>query len=111
LKKIFRNRLCIALFGFIHPTVGMFIANKWSRKSRISQLKKEVYLGDNEWLLQYSREIEKLEHFDYYIFGHRHLPLDVEVSDTSRYINLGEWINFRSYAVFDGIEMHLLNFE
>jgi UDP-2,3-diacylglucosamine hydrolase len=110
LKKVFRNKLCINLFGFIHPTLGMFIANTWSRKSRVSQLKKEEYLGEGEWLLQYSREVERKEHHDYYIFGHRHLPLDVEVSDQSRYINLGEWINFTSYGCFDGERMQLLNF-
>ncbi|HYG40745.1 MAG TPA: UDP-2,3-diacylglucosamine diphosphatase [Cytophagales bacterium] len=111
LKKIFRNRLCIKLFGFIHPDFGMYIANSWSRKSRISQLNKEVYHGEQEWLLQYCKQVEQTEHFDYYIFGHRHLPLDIKVSDKSRYINLGEWINFYTYAVFDGSEVNLLTYD
>lgn len=111
LKKIFRNRICIKLFSYIHPDFGMQIANSWSRKSRISQLEKEEYQGENEWLYQYCKEVEKNDHFDYYIFGHRHLPLDLKVGNQSRYINLGEWINFCTYAVFDGFETELLTFE
>jgi len=111
LKKIFRNKFCQWLFKIIHPTIGMTIAHTWSRKSRITNIKrKEEFLGDKEWLWMYCKELEKKEHHDYYIFGHRHLPLDLEVSPTSRYINLGEWVNYSSYALFDGEKITLLTF-
>ncbi|MNT87780.1 hypothetical protein D3C72_2282360 [compost metagenome] len=59
----------------------------------------------------YSKEILQKEHFDYFIYGHRHLPLDIQLSETSRYINLGEWIHFNTYAVFDGENVELKYFE
>ena len=68
----------------------------------------EVFLGEeNEWLVIYSKEVLKKEHYDYFIFGHRHLPLDIDLGQGSRYINLGEWIKYYSYAVLDGTTLNL----
>lgn len=112
IKKVFANKAAQWLFGFIHPNIGIGFANYCSRNSRIRQNKREdKYLGEDEWLLVYSRELEKKEHHDYYIFGHRHLPLDIKVGDHSRYINLGEWVNYYTYAVFDGKDVQLKEFE
>ncbi len=112
LKKVFRNKICQWAFRWLHPNVGMAIAQAWSSKSRISNLKyDESFLGGGEWLWTYCREVEKASHHDYYIFGHRHLPLDLEVGPGSRYINLGEWINHFTYAVFDGTKVELRKFE
>jgi UDP-2,3-diacylglucosamine hydrolase len=112
LKKIFNNKLCQSLFGFIHPNIGIAFANYWSRSSRISQNKKEdQFLAENEWLYVYSKEQESLKHRDFYIFGHRHLPLDLKVGTDSRYINLGEWVNHYTYASFDGNNLELKKFE
>ena len=111
LKKIFNNKYCQKAFSIIHPTWGIAIANKWSSSSRISSSEHEdVYLGEQEFLLQYCQKKEAEEHHDYYIFGHRHLPLDVEVGPNSRYINLGEWVNKPSYAVLDGKTVTLKSF-
>ncbi|MFL5765450.1 MAG: UDP-2,3-diacylglucosamine diphosphatase [Bacteroidia bacterium] len=109
LKKIFHNRFCQWLFARFHPNFGVGFANYSSRKSRLSNVKKdEKFLGEeNEWLAIYSKEILKKEHYDYFVFGHRHLPLDIKLSDRSRYINLGEWVNHCTYAVFDGNELEL----
>jgi len=103
LRKIFRNPVCQWLFSMLPPRIGLGIANAWSGRSRLANQQKEVFQGEaNEWLAIYAKEKLAQEHFDYFIFGHRHLPLDIRLSDNSRYINLGEWINYRSYAVFDG---------
>lgn len=108
LKRIFRNSACQWAFRWLHPNVGMAIAHAWSGKSRISNREfDEKFLGDDEWLWNYCKEIESKEHHDYYIFGHRHLPLDLEVGTNSRYINLGEWMNHNTYAVFDGEKFEL----
>jgi UDP-2,3-diacylglucosamine hydrolase len=112
IKKVFANKAAQWLFGFIHPNIGIGFANYCSRNSRIRQNKREdKFLGEDEWLLVYSRELEKKEHHDYYIFGHRHLPLDIKVGDHSRYVNLGEWVNYFTYAVFDGSDVQLKEFE
>lgn len=110
IKKIFRNPICQAMFGTLHPYVGFGLAHYFSRKSREStgQLREKEWLGDdNEWLLIYCREVLKRTPYDYFVFGHRHLPVDVAASPTSRYINTGDWINWFSYAVFDGSSVSL----
>lgn len=113
LKKVFQNPICQWLFARIHPNLGLSIANYWSRKSRISNSKEdESFKGEeHEWLWQYASEVERKTHHDYYVFGHRHLPLDLKVGENSRYINLGEWVNYSPYGVFDGKEFKLLSFE
>lgn len=112
LKMVFNSRICQWLFSWIHPNIGIGIANRWSRNSRISNTKKEEkFKGeDGEFLLVYCRELEQREHHDFYIFGHRHLPLDITINDTSRYVNLGEWVNFSTYAAYDGEVLALKEF-
>jgi UDP-2,3-diacylglucosamine hydrolase len=73
--------------------------------------KEEKFKGEeNEYLLTYCRELEKNNHHDFYVFGHRHLPLDLEVGSNSRYVNLGEWVNFNTYGVYDGTSIKLETF-
>jgi UDP-2,3-diacylglucosamine hydrolase len=109
LKKVFRNRFCTWLFGIFPPYLGMGLANYFSRKSRAATGKsEEEFLGrENEWLISYSQDILKKSHFDYLIFGHRHLPIDLRINENSRYINLGDWINYYTYAEFDGQHLRL----
>lgn len=111
LKKIFRSNLCQWFFARLHPNFGIGIAIKWSRNSRIQNLKKDEFESiDKEWLVAYCRQLLQKDYYDYMLFGHRHLPLDIPLGK-SRYINLGEWINFNSYAVFDGKDLKLKYFE
>jgi len=109
IKKVFRNKACQWLFGILPPYIGMGIAGYFSRKSRAQTGQSdEVFLGeDKEWLIQYSKEVLQKTHYDYFVFGHRHLPLDIRLTEKSRYLNLGDWIKYDSYAVFDGINMEL----
>lgn len=112
LKRVFANPVSQWLFARVHPNAGIGLANFWSRRSRIQNTKTdEVFLGEDEWLVQYCHDLEKSGHHDFYIFGHRHLPLDVPIGAHSRYLNLGEWVNFCSYAQYDGKELILLYFE
>ncbi len=112
LKKIFRNPACQWLFGVFPPYIGMGLANYLSRKSRAQTgAKEEVFLGaDKEWLIIHCREILQKKPVDYFVFGHRHLPIDHALSAQSRYINLGDWIHYDTYAVFDGNNMELKSF-
>ncbi|HRJ31237.1 MAG TPA: UDP-2,3-diacylglucosamine diphosphatase [Cyclobacteriaceae bacterium] len=113
LKKFFNSSVCQWLFARIHPNLGIGIAQIWSRKSRISNTKREEKFEgeENEFLLTYCKELEKNVHHDFYIFGHRHLPLDLPVGEKSRYINLGEWVHFNTYAVYDGEIVNLKTFQ
>lgn len=112
IKKIFASKLCQWLFERIHPNLGISIAEFWSKKSRIANgLKDEVDHGEKEWLTQFCKEKLKTTEIDFFIFGHRHLPMEVKLNTQSKYINLGEWVNYDSYAIFDGQELSLKYFE
>ncbi|MFY8129242.1 MAG: UDP-2,3-diacylglucosamine diphosphatase [Chitinophagaceae bacterium] len=113
LKKVFRNKFCQFLFGFVHPFIGINIANYFSRKSRQKTGASDaIFLGEEkEWLVQYCKKKLETEEFDYFIFGHRHLPLNIKLNNTSTYINLGDWITHFTYAVFDGEKVELKKWE
>lgn len=109
LKKVFRNPMCQWLFGLVPPRIGIGLADYFSRKSRAATgTSEEQFLGEErEWLIIHCHEVLKLKKVDYFVFGHRHLPIDYRLTTESRYINLGDWITFFTYAVFDGTEMHV----
>jgi UDP-2,3-diacylglucosamine hydrolase len=109
IKKIFRNPVSQFLFGLLPPFFGISLANFFSKRSRIlTGTTDEQFLGeDNEWLVLYAKDKLKEDHFDYFIFGHRHLPIDFQLNEVSRYINLGDWIKYNSYAEFDGTTVQL----
>ena len=113
LKKVFRNPVSQFLFGILPPYIGIGLANFFSRKSRQSTGKNEEQFHgeENEWLITYSKEQLSTKHFDYLIFGHRHLPIDFSLQNGSRYINLGDWIRYYTYARFDGKELTLKSIE
>ena len=107
IKKVFANKTSQWMFAKLHPDWGIKLANYWSGTSRASN-NDEVFLGEeNEWLFQFAQEKLKTDSIDYFIFGHRHLPLDLKVGDKSRYINLGDWISHNTYAVYNGETLEL----
>lgn len=111
LKKIFTNPVCQWLFRWLHPDIGIKIAQWWSRHS-FTDPSIEVFKGeDKEWLLQYCKRKLLEKHYDYFVMGHRHLPMEIKLNDKSKYINLGDWIVNSHYAVFDGVEMQLNKFD
>jgi len=103
MKTVFRNPLCQWLFGIVPPAIGVGMANYFSRKSRAAaSLIEKKFLGEeNEWLISYSKERSAKERIDYFIFGHRHLPIDFTFKNGSRYINLGDWIFYSTYGMLD----------
>jgi UDP-2,3-diacylglucosamine hydrolase len=112
LKKLFRNPLAQWGFGIIPTRIGIGVADYFSRKSRAATgSSEEIFLGeDKEWLIIYSKELLAQKMRNYFVFGHRHLPIDFRLTSESRYINLGDWISFFTYAVFDGEEMQLKSY-
>jgi UDP-2,3-diacylglucosamine hydrolase len=111
LKSAFNSKILQWLYARIHPNATIRFAQWWSRHSRLSRESSVDFLGESrEHLILYAREILKKEHFDYMIFGHRHLPFDIKLSEKSHVICLGDWfVNF-TYAVFDGNGVKLLNY-
>ncbi len=112
IKKVFNNPVCQFFFRWIHPDIGVRLANYFSRKSRYGnngnkKVLEQFTTEENEWLVQYCRQVLQKQHFDYFIFGHRHLPLDIQLNETSQYINTGDWLDYNSYALFDGQKLEL----
>jgi UDP-2,3-diacylglucosamine hydrolase len=109
LKKIFRNPLCQFLFGLIPPYFGISLASYSSKTSRsVTGNSDEKFLGeDKEWLIQYCKDVLKEKEYHYFIFGHRHLPIEFQLTDNSQYLNLGDWLRYNSYAVYDGQTLSL----
>jgi UDP-2,3-diacylglucosamine hydrolase len=109
MKKIFKNPFFNWCFRCVHPDLGIKLGKYLSNKNRLkSSLENLKFNGnENEWLTKYCKEKLKNEHYDYFIFGHRHIPLEIELSPNSTYINLGDWITHFSYAVFDGHQVLL----
>jgi len=112
LKKVFANKFCQWCFARLHPNFGIWLADKSSKSSRAKTgTSDETFLGEeNEWLVQYSKEQLLKKHYDYFIFGHRHLPMEVQVGENSKYINLGEWINYNTYLEVSKDKVELKTF-
>jgi len=113
MKKVLTNPVFKWLFRWLHPDIGMRIAQYLSVKNKlISGEDDATFLGeDKEWLAQYSRKKLEEKHQDYFIFGHRHLPLNIDLNETSKYINLGDWISYFTYGVFNGDTLELKEFK
>jgi UDP-2,3-diacylglucosamine hydrolase len=112
MKKVFRNPVCQWLFGILPTRVGIGVADYFSRKSRAATgISEETFLGENkEWLITYCRDMLSKKNIEYFVFGHRHLPIDFRLNNESRYINLGDWIRYFTYGVFDGTNFELRSF-
>lgn len=112
MKKVFTNPVAKWFFRWLHPDIGVRLAQHLSVKNKlISGEDDKEFLGeDKEWLVQYSKRKLETQYFDFFIFGHRHLPMEVKINDASRYYNLGDWINYYTYGVFDGQDFELKTF-
>ncbi|MBV7269025.1 UDP-2,3-diacylglucosamine diphosphatase [Winogradskyella luteola] len=104
MKRVLTSPFFKWLFKWGHPDIGMRIAQYFSVKNKlISGDDDAKFLGeDNEWLAVYSKRKLEEKHCDFFVFGHRHLPLEIQLNETSKYINLGDWIQYFTYGVFDG---------
>lgn len=112
IKKIFSSPVSKKIFSWFHPGFGTSLALFFSKRSRLANgSKDEIFLGEEkERLIQLCHHMIKQKPYNYFIFGHRHLPMDIPVGSQARYINTGEWVKSFSYAVFDGEELHLKYF-
>ncbi len=113
MKKIFTSPLCKWLFRWLHPDIGVALGKHLSVKNKLISGDEDVkYLGaENEWLVQYCKEILKTKHYNYFVFGHRHLPMTLKIGEKSEYVNLGDWITYFTYGVFDGEKLEVFPFK
>lgn len=113
MKKVFTNPVAKWFFRWLHPDLGVQLAQYLSVKNKLISGEADIqFLGeDKEWLVHYSKRKLEQQHYDYFVFGHRHLPLEITLNEKSTYINLGDWITYFTYAVFDGSTLSLQEFK
>jgi UDP-2,3-diacylglucosamine hydrolase len=113
MKKVFTNPLSKWLFRWLHPDIGMRLGHYLSVKNKLISGDEDVkFLGEEkEWLILYSKRKLETKHYHYLVFGHRHLPMKVLVGENSEYVNLGDWISYFTYGVFDGETFEVKKFE
>jgi len=113
MKKVFTNPFSKWLYRWLHPDIGISLAQYLSVKNKLISGDEDVkFLGEeNEWLVLFCKEKLTEKHYDYFLFGHRHLPLEIAISDRSNYINTGDWVSYFTYAEFDGKQIKLLEFK
>ena len=113
MKKVFTFPLFKWMFRWFHPDLGIKLGQYMSVKNKlISGNEDAKYLGDdNEWLVQYCKEKLTEKQYDYFVFGHRHLPLNIILQENSTYVNLGDWITYFTYGEFDNNKLLLKKFE
>ncbi|WP_422361552.1 UDP-2,3-diacylglucosamine diphosphatase [Reichenbachiella sp.] len=107
-KSIFKNPICQWLFKWLHPDIGVALAKRWSNGSRLAQLDEPLtFHEEKEWLIIHSNQVERTNHHDYYVYGHRHIAGTHDLDNKATYVNLGEWVNGSNYGVYDGNELQL----
>ena len=112
IRSIFHNRVCQLLFAGIHPRWGIGLAHIWTRHHRKTGHALPFSDEKNEPLVAFSKEyLKKNPSVNYFIFGHRHILLDLNLTTDSRFIILGDWIRYFSYGAFDGENFTLRRFE
>ncbi len=112
LKRFFASKFCQWIFARLHPNFAFYLAKASSNTSRYAHQKTDlIFKGDKELLVKYAKKIETREHFDYYIFGHRHIPIEIKLNDNSKYFNIGDWISYFSYLEIDDINVLLKKFK
>ncbi len=112
MKKVFTNPFSKWLYRWLHPDIGVGFAQYLSTKNKLISGEEDIkFLGEeNEWLVQYAKKKLETKHIDFFLFGHRHLPMEINVGKSSKYINTGDWITHFTYAVFDGKDLKLNEF-
>ena len=112
LKRIFRNPLFIFLFRINYPWFGITLGNFFSRKNKILSGNNIKFKSkENEMLYHFCKKKLNVKHYDFFVFGHRHLPLKIKLGNNSYYFNTGDWINHYSFLHFKDDSLQLKYFK
>lgn len=104
LKRIFRNRFNIFLYSMLHPDLGIPFA-KWISSLSRNHSASTGIPDDSEYREQAMKKFQ--QGFDYVVFGHLHYPV-VQMYGEKTYVILGDWIEYFTYALFDGYDLQLM---
>lgn len=112
LRHMFHNPLCQRLFAGLHPRWGMQLGLAWaehSRRKHERQGGEPPFAGeDKEELVLFAKDyLTTHPDINFFIFGHRHIDLDLDLPSEARLLILGDWIDKFTYAIFDGVQLRL----
>ena len=115
LRAVFHNKLCQRMFSCIHPRWAIDFGLTWAKHSRLKHGKEggdPDYMGeDKEHLVIYAKKyLQTHPNINFFVFGHRHIELDLMLTRESRIVILGDWISQFTYAVFDGSQLYMENY-
>ena len=102
LRGLFHNRLAQFLFSLLHPWIAFRFGNGWSKGNRLSHDKEYVFRGGDEPLYKFAESFSRENKVDYFVFGHYHESVDLELSSGSRLLILEDWITSSPFICFDG---------
>lgn len=111
LKKIFTNKFLQWCFKRVHPNFSVAFAYRWSKYSRGQHEYPEQLELEKEWLVKHAREVMKVEAPDFFVFGHRHIPIHEKLDSNTEFINLGDWLFNFTYGEFDGERFTLKHYK
>jgi len=113
MKKVFTNPVAKWFYKWLHPDLGVKLAQYLSVKNKLISGDGDIkFLGEEkEWLVQYCQRKLEQSHHDYFVFGHRHLPMEIDLNNKSKYVNLGDWVSYYTYGEYDGKNLCLKKFE
>ena len=127
IRSIFHNKFCQWAFRWLHPAIGVRFGLNWAKHSRLKHSSNTCQIAqssdcqmdgdppyqgeDKEPLVIFAKQYLK-EHpdVDFFIFGHRHIELDLALSRQTRVIILGDWVSQFTYAVYDGERLYMENY-
>ncbi len=107
LKCFFTNPVAQWFYSKIHPNYTISFAKSWSRRRRKADRYPKFYGENKEWLVIYAKQLLEKDNFDYFIFGHRHMAMEINLPENCKFYYLGDWLVLFSYAVFDGDKVRL----
>ena len=134
LFALFRSRLLRRAATLLHPNLFVPFGRNWAKHSRLKRIKSDVprfagevknpvgyesfdfeetpYMGeDKEGLVLYAKDyLRSHPSINFFLFGHRHIDLDLMLSRDCRLVILGEWMSLFTYAEWDGEHFTVENF-
>jgi UDP-2,3-diacylglucosamine hydrolase len=87
------------------------LANRWSHARRKKEPLPKFTSRNNELLIKHAENLLQNESYDYFIFGHRHIPMQLDLSAGAKLINTGEWLNQQTFACLNIDGMQLLRYK
>ena len=110
LRKIFTSKTCQWIFSCLHPNLALSIAHTFSNRSK--RKKQKIFTSkENEILFNFCKKQQKIKPSNYYIFGHRHIPLDLKIDNSASYINIGDWLTHKTYAILKNGNLKLEKYQ